>query len=257
MLLANKAGVVTGAAQGFGRASAITLAAEGASVLVADIQESKAQSVVDEIERAGGNASAIAVDLRKEEDVVRMIDECGRRFGRFDFIHQNAAVQVEKLLHESTNEDWQSLVDVNLRAIFWGSKYAIPALQRQGGGSIVNSASVLSLVADQILPLYTMTKHGVLGLTRAVAVTEAYVSKGIRCNCICPGDIETEMVARYFAASPDPAKARAQTEQHCPMKRIARPDEMAKVVAFLMSDYASYVNGAAIVADGGLLAKCY
>jgi len=128
---------------------------------------------------------------------------------------------------------------------------------RSGGGSIVNSASILSLSADQMLPAYSTTKHGVLGLTRAIAVTEAYARAGIRCNCICPGDIRTPMVEQYWAASPDPAKAEHDTLMHYPMKRIGTPEEMANVVCFLVSDMASFVNGAHIVVDGGVMAKCY
>ena len=130
-------------------------------------------------------------------------------------------------------------------------------MMKSGGGSIVNSGSILSLSADQILPAYSASKHGVLGLTRGIAVTEAYARAGIRCNCICPGDIRTPMVERYWAASPDPEAAEVITTSHYPMKRIGSPAEMANVVCFLASDLSSFVNGANFVVDGGVMAKCY
>ena len=146
---------------------------------------------------------------------------------------------------------------VNLRSMFLGARTVIPRMMASGGGSIVNSASILSLSADQILPAYTASKHGVLGLTRAIAVTEAYAMAGIRCNCICPGDIRTPMVERYWAAASDPAAAEAATTRHYPMKRIGTPEEMADTVCFLVSDKSSFINGAHIVVDGGVMAKCY
>jgi NAD(P)-dependent dehydrogenase (short-subunit alcohol dehydrogenase family) len=127
----------------------------------------------------------------------------------------------------------------------------------QGGGSIINSASVLALSADEMLAAYTASKHAVLGLTRAIAATGSFAKGGIRCNCICPGDIRTPMVARYFAALPDPAAAEAATAAHYPTGRIAEPQEMADVVAFLVSDLSRFVNGAALVADGGMMARVY
>ena len=183
--------------------------------------------------------------------------ETEANFGRIDFVHQNAAIQIEKLLHETSPAEWDRLMAVNLRSMFLGARAVIPRMMDSGGGAIVNSASILSLSADEILPIYTVSKHGVLGLTRAIAVTEAYALKGIRCNCICPGDIRTPMAEPYWAASPDPAAAERATTQHYPMKRIGTPKEMADTVCFLVSDRASFINGAHIVVDGGVLAKCY
>ena len=256
-MLAGKAGIVTGAAQGFGRATAERLCEEGAAVALVDVKAEALEAAASELARAGHRAVAIIADVADETATERMIGETETAFGRIDFLHQNAAIQVEKLLHETTVDEWDRLMAVNLRSMFLGARAVIPRMIAQGGGAIVNSASILSLSADQILPAYTASKHGVLGLTRAIAVTEAYARAGIRCNCICPGDIRTPMVERYWAAAPDPAKAEQATTAHYPVGRIGEPSEMADAVCFLVSDRARFINGAHLVVDGGVLAKCY
>jgi NAD(P)-dependent dehydrogenase (short-subunit alcohol dehydrogenase family) len=256
-MLEQKSGIVTGAARGFGRASAERLCAEGARVALVDMNAAGVQQAAAELAAKGHAAIAIVADVADEASTERMMRETEVAFGRIDFIHQNAAIQIEKLLHETTPAEWDRLMSVNLRAMFLGARAVLPRMMEAGGGAIVNSASILSLSADQILPAYTASKHGVLGLTRAIAVTEAYATKGIRCNCICPGDIRTPMVEQYWAAAPDPATAEQATTAHYPMKRIGTPKEMADTVCFLVSDRAAFINGAHIVVDGGVMAKCY
>jgi len=256
-MLANKFGIVTGAARGFGRASAGRLCAEGARVALVDLNADGVKQAAAELQAQGHEAIAIVADVSDEADTERMMREAEAAFGRIDFIHQNAAIQIEKLLHETTPIEWDRLMSVNLRSMFLGARAVLPRMMAAGGGAIVNSASILSLSADQILPAYTASKHGVLGLTRAIAVTEAYATKGIRCNCICPGDIRTPMVEQYWAASLDPMAAEQATTAHYPVKRIGTPKEMADTVCFLVSDHASFINGAHIVVDGGVMAKCY
>lgn len=256
-LLDGKSGIVTGAARGFGLATAERLCAEGANVALVDIQQESVEQAARRLAEKGFAAIAISADVSNENDTERMMRETEAAFGKIDFIHQNAAIQIERLLHETTPSEWDQLMNVNLRSMFLGPRAVIPRMMKAGGGSIVNSASILSLSADQMLPVYSTSKHGVLGLTRAIAVTEAYAKAGIRCNCICPGYIRTPMVERYWAALPDPERAEAETTNHYPMKRIATPEEMANVVCFLVSDMASFVNGAHLIADGGVMAKCY
>ena len=256
-LLHGKAGIVTGAAQGFGLASAERLVEDGARVALVDIQVDAVRGAAETLRAKGYEVIAIAADVSDENDAQRMIDEAASAFGDLHFIHQNAAIQVEKLLHETSLEEWDRLMEVNLRSVFLGARAIIPHMLTRGGGAIVNSASVLSLAADEILPAYTTSKHGVLGLTRAIAVTEAYATAGIRCNCICPGDIQTSMIERYWAAQPDPEAAADNTRAHYPMKRIGFPREMADAVSFLVSDRASFINGTGLVVDGGVMAKIY
>lgn len=256
-ILKGKSGIVTGAAQGFGRATAERMCEEGAQVALVDIQADAVEAATQALSQKGFRAIAIVADVSDEGQTAEMVKTAHNAFGRIDFMHQNAAIQLEKLLHDTSVEEWDNIMAVNLRSVFLGAREVIPIMMAQGGGAIVNSASVLSLSADEILPAYTASKHGILGLTRAIAVTEIYAKAGIRCNCICPGDIKTAMVERYWAASSNPAKARADTESRYPMKRIGTPEEMANAVCFLASDLASFVNGAQLTVDGGVLAKVY
>ena len=255
--LRDHAGIVTGAARGFGLATAERLCEDGAKVALVDIQEDLLKEAASTLEEKGYDVVTIIADVSSEADSTRIVEYAVKAFGRLTFIHQNAAIQVEKELHDTSLEEWDRVMTVNLRSMFLGAKAIIPHLQAHGGGSIVNSASVLSLSADQILPAYSASKHGVLGLTRAIAVTEAYARAGIRCNCICPGDIQTPMVEKYWAAQQDPVAAEAKTKAHYPMKRIGTPREMADVVSFLISDRSSFINGSALVVDGGVMAKIY
>lgn len=258
MIVEGKAGIVTGAGRGIGRACAEKLSSEGAAVVLVDRDKGAIETAAAGINANGGRAIALAADVSLEQSAAQMITACVDAFGRFDFLHQNAAIQVEKRLHDTTAEDWDRLHAVNLRAAFFGSKHAVLSMLAAGsGGSIINTASALSASADPMLAAYTVMKHGLLGLTRSVAVTREYSRAGIRCNCVCPGDILTPMVEQYFAASADPHAARSFVERQYPGGRIGKPGEVADVVAFLASDRSSFINGAAVFVDGGLLAQCY
>lgn len=256
-LLAGKAGIVTGAAQGFGLATSERLAEQGARVLMVDVNALVLAEAAATLRARGLEVRTHAADVADEAQVEGMIAAGKAGFGRIDFLHQNAAVQVEKTLLDTTVADWDRLMAVNVRSMFLGARAVISGMLAQGGGAIVNSASVLALSADEMLAAYTASKHAVLGLTRAIAATGSFARGGVRCNCICPGDIRTPMVARYFAALPDPEAAEAATAAHYPIGRIAEPQEMADVVAFLVSDLSRFVNGAALVADGGMMARVY
>jgi NAD(P)-dependent dehydrogenase (short-subunit alcohol dehydrogenase family) len=164
----NKTGLVTGAASGLGYESAKLMAEEGAAVLLCDIDTSAGERAAQEIRDAGGTALFQQCDVSKEDDIIAAIARVRREWDGFDFIHNNAGIQVEKTILETSNEEWDAINTVNLKAVFWGSKHAVLAMQQTGGGAIVNTASALSLVGDPFLPAYTATKHGVLGLTRAV-----------------------------------------------------------------------------------------
>ncbi len=255
MRMANKVGLVTGAASGLGEESAKLLAREGAAVLVCDIDTANGERVAREITAAGGTARFRHTDVSKEAEIIQAIADVRREWGGFDFIHNNAGVQLEKPLHETTTEEWDWINTVNLKAVFWGCKHAVLAMRETGGGSIVNTASALSLVSDPFLPAYTATKHGVLGITRSVGL--AYAIDGIRCNCVCPGDMETPMIVKYWHATGDPEKAKAEMAAQYPAKKIGHPREVAQMVLFLASDESSYVNATYMIVDGGLLAKVY
>ena len=255
MRMKNKVGLVTGAASGLGYESAKLMAEEGAAVLLCDIDTEMGERAAQEIRDVGGSALFERCDVSKEDNIIAAIARVRSEWGGFDFIHNNAGIQVEKSILDTTNEDWDAINTVNLKAVFWGSKHAVMAMRETGGGSIVNTASALSLVGDPFLPAYTATKHGVLGLTRAVGA--AYVIDGIRCNCVCPGDMETPMIIKYWEATGDPEQAKIDMGAAYPAKKIGHPREVAQMVLFLASDDSSYVNASYMVVDGGLLSKCY
>jgi NAD(P)-dependent dehydrogenase (short-subunit alcohol dehydrogenase family) len=244
--LAGKAGVVTGTSRGLGREILQLAVSEGASVVAMARSEQ---------EPARG-AVLMQGDVRREEYVVAAIRRCIDEFGAFDFLVNNAGILGEGRLHETTNEQWDDLVATHLTGTFWGCKHAIEAMRESGrGGAIVNIGSILSFTGDGYLAAYTAMKSGVLGLTRAIAID--YAADGIRCNCVCPGDMETPMIQQYFDGTEDAAAARDEMEQAYPGKRIAHPREVATAVIYLLSDDASFVNGAPLLVDGGLTAKTY
>lgn len=255
--LEGKAGVVTGISKGLGREIVYALTREGANVVGLSRNAELGQAVADQAMRQGrGHAVFEQGDVRREQGIVRAIERCGSEFGAFDLIINNAGILGEGRLHETTNEQWDEFVAVHLTATFWGCKHAIEEFRARGaGGVIVNVGSILSLTGDGYLAAYTAMKAGVLGLTKAIAID--YALDGIRCNCVCPGDMETPMIEQYFAGTGDPAAARAEMESAYPGKRIARPEEVAAAVVLLCSDEASFVNGAPLLVDGGLGAKTY
>lgn len=255
MRMEGKRGVVTGAASGLGREVARLFTAEGASVIVADMNADGAEAVAEEIRGEGGTAVAHATDVTDEGQIVAALARSGSEFGGLEFVVNNAGVQLERPLHETTNEEYDWVFDVNVRGVFWGCKHAVLKMRESGGGTIVNTASALSLVSDPFLPVYTASKHAVLGLTRSVGV--AYAADGIRCNCVCPGDMQTPMIEKYWEATGDPEKARAEMNAMYPAGQIGQPGEVARAILFLASDEASYVNGSFMQVDGGLLSKVY
>jgi len=255
MRLEGKGAVVTGGGRGLGREVVLLMAGEGAGVVVFDVNEEGAESVAAEAREAGGRAVAFAGDVTDEAGLAAAIARCGDEFGSFDVIHNNAGVQLEKRLHESSGDEFDWITGVNLKGVFYGCKQAVLALRESGGGSIINTASILAHTGDPFLPIYTGTKTGVLGMTRAIAVD--YAADGIRCNCVSPGDMETPMIQKYFDATPDPAATRAEMEATYPGKRFAHPREVAQAVLFLATDEASFINGTYILVDGGLTAKTY
>ncbi len=255
MRMKDKRGVVTGAASGLGRSTAKLFAEEGAKVVVADMDAEGAESVAKEITDAGGVAVAQTCDVTSEDQVIAALDRVVEEWGGLDYLINNAGTQVEKPIEETSNEEYDRLFDVNARAVFWGCKHAASRMRASGGGAIVNTASALSLTADAFLPVYTASKHATLGLTRSVGV--AFAADNIRCNCVCPGDMQTPMIERYWEATGDVEKAKEEMASMYPAKRIGQPLEVAHAILFLASDEASYVNGIALQADGGLLSKVY
>ena len=253
--LDGKVAIVTGTARGIGKAIARRYAAEGALVtgvdLLADLGEQSAAEVVAD----GARMDFQAGDVSQEADVRRIVRSVLDAHGRVDILVNNAGVQREAKLTDVTVEDFHAVVNVNLLGAVLLCREVLPGMVERRSGVIVNMSSVLGWVADPLLPVYGATKAGLLGLTRNIAIT--YGPDGIRCNAICPGDVDTELNQVYFEAHPDPEAFRARVEHEYPMRRIASTDEIAKVAVFLASDDASFVSGTHIMADGAILARIY
>jgi NAD(P)-dependent dehydrogenase (short-subunit alcohol dehydrogenase family) len=247
--LEGKGTIVTGVGSGLGRAIAHELAREGARVLGCDVDDAAGEQTMATI---GAYRHA---DVAREADVQALVASAVDAFGRLDVIVNNAAIQIERELIETTEDDLDRILAVNLKGVFFGCKHAVLAMRASGGGAIVNVASILAFVGDGILAAYCAAKGGVLGVTRATAVQ--YGRDGIRCNAVCPGDIDTPLVQAYFDAAADPAAKRAEVEAEYPLGRIAQPGEIARAVVFLAADDSVFMSGQPLVVDGGLLATCY
>ena len=255
MRLYGKRAIVTGCGSGIGEAIAVRFASEGADVWGVDWNRAAGERVAREIGQSGGRMTFYEADVSQEGAVERMVSECASRLGGIDILVNNAAVQHEVLLHETSMEQWHRMIDVNLGGVFLGCKFALPIMIERGGGVIINMSSVMGLVADPKLAVYCATKGGILAMTRAIAI--AYGRQGIRATCICPGDVDTPLNQVYFNSYPDPAAARTAIEEHYPLGRIATPDEIARVAAFLASDDAAFITGTHVLVDGGILSTIY
>jgi meso-butanediol dehydrogenase / (S,S)-butanediol dehydrogenase / diacetyl reductase len=247
--LEGRSAVVTGVGSGLGQAIAREFAAEGALVLGCDVDDAAGAATMS------GIGEYVHADVSREAEVEALLARAVERHGRLHVMVNNAAVQIEQELAETTEEQLDRILAVNLKGVFFGCKHAVRVMRPAGGGSIVNIASILGLVGDGILAAYCAAKGGVLGITRATAVQ--YGRDGIRCNAICPGDIDTPLVQAYFDTADDPAALRAQVSAEYPLERIASPREIARTAVFLAGDDASFMSGQPLVVDGGLLATCY
>lgn len=257
-MIAGRAGIVTGASRGLGRATALVLAARGADVVACGRDEAALAQTASLADGLTGRVLAQRCDVTNEPDVVAAVERCERELGALRYVVANAGHQVERRLHETTNDDWAAVEAVNARGVFWCCKHAIEAmLEHRRGGSIVVVASAVSLTADPNLAAYTSSKHAALGIVRAVATDRGYAAAGIRANAVCPGDMDTPMVRRYFDSHDDPERARREIESAYPVERIAAPEEVAAVIAFLVSDDASFMTGAPVPVDGGILSTLY
>lgn len=246
--LKGRVALVTGAASGIGRATAIALAREGARIVAADIDRQGGEETAHEIEHAGGDPMFVTVDVSKADDVERMVDTVIDAHGRLDCAFNNAGVErtTHVLTADYTEEAWDRVIDINLKGVWLCMKYEIRQLLRQGEGAIVNTSSTAGLVASRIGMAYGASKFGVIGLTKTAALE--YGKHNIRVNAVCPGAIDTPMAERIVGAEYDPSSADTN-----PTGRFADPEEVAEAVVWLCSDAASFVTGHAMVVDGGYL----
>jgi len=251
MRLKDKVALITGGGSGIGKASSLLFAKEGARVVVVDLKEATAQATVDEIRAAGGDAHAFAADVSKAKDSEAMVRFAEETYGALHVAFNNAGVfhPDDESVTTTSEEIWDMVIDVNLKGVFFGCKYEIPALLRAGGGSIINTASFVAVIGAAVPQIaYTASKGGVLSMTREIGVE--FARKNIRVNALCPGPVETPLLAELLS---DPAR-RNRRLVHIPPGRFARAEEMASAALFLASDESSFVNASQFLVDGGITA---
>ena len=246
-----KVALITGAAAGIGRATAIAFAREGARVVVSDVNEAGGAETVDLIEEKGGTAIFIRADVADAESVASLVSGTVDAFGGLDFAFNNAGIEGEPSpTAECSGENWDRVIGINLTGVWLCMKREIPVMLERGGGVIVNCASIAGVVGYATMPAYTASKHGVIGLTRTAALE--YANQKIRVNAICPGVIETEMIERFAHGDPE---RRAQLLEGVPVGRLGRPEEIANAVLWLCADDSAFVTGHPLVIDGGHVAR--
>ena len=247
----NKVAIVTGAADGIGRAAALLLSQRGAKVLLTDINAEGLQATATAIRDSGGEALAEVADVADDSAVARSVALAVDTWGRMDCAFNNAGICVQQ------DNDWdqavaQRTLEINVQGVMHCIRHEVPAMRNSGGGTIVNTASLAGFVTSRLnpQPSYTASKHAVVGLTKAAALQ--YAQQNIRVNALCPGATRTAMVESIMSASPE---VRAMMEGLSPMGRVADPEEMAEIASWLLSDKSSFVNGHALIADGGAFAE--
>jgi NAD(P)-dependent dehydrogenase (short-subunit alcohol dehydrogenase family) len=249
--LDGKVALVTGGGMGIGRAITTLFVKEGAKVMVADYAPEGGEETVGMAKKAGGDASFVKADVSKAADVENMVKATVDKYGKLDILINNAGVmQVMTPTHETPDETWDRVININLKGVFLGIKYAIPEMLKGGGGVVVNAASVAGLVGMAGAPAYCASKGGVVQLTKVAALD--YATQNIRVNCICPGVIWTPMVE---AITGDNEQAIAQFTAMEPVGRMGKPEEVAQLYLFLASDDSSFITGAAVPVDGAFVAQ--
>lgn len=248
--LQDRVAVITGAASGIGRATALLFAREGARVVVADWDESGGSRIAAEIVEAGGESVFVRTDVSRPDDVQSLINAAVEAYGRLDVLFNNAGVEGELVpTADCSLENWDRLIGINLKGVFLGMKYAIPHMIGNGGGSIINNASVAGVVGFANLPAYCASKGGVIQLTKTAALE--YAKAGVRVNAICPGVIATPMVERVLGDSEEMKKSFEALE---PVGRFGTAEEVARLALFLATEDSSFCTGAPFFVDGGFVA---
>ena len=250
MRLQDKVSIITGGASGMGRVAARMFAAEGAKVVVADVTAEAAEAAAADVIAAGGEATAVAADVSTEEGAKRMVDHAVATFGRVDVLYNNAGVmpEADHSVTDTAVDVWDQVMAVNVRGVFLGCKYAIPAMEAGGGGSIINIASFVALVGCSVpQDAYTASKGAVLSLTRSLAVQ--FGPRGIRTNAICPGPVETPLLMDWLVK--DEAAKQVRLARN-PTGRFGKPEEIVHMAVYLASDESRWTNGASLVVDGGI-----
>ena len=248
--LDGKVAIISGGARGQGATEAKMFAREGAKVVIGDLLDKEGKQVEAQINESGGEATYVHLDVTQEDDWRSAVETAVSRYGKLDILVNNAGILIRKGLEETTVEDWDRIMGVNAKGVFLGTKHAIPAMRRAGGGSIINISSTAGLVGSPNgSPSYTATKGAVRLLTKSTAIQ--YAKEGIRCNSVHPGPIDTDMIRDTMS---DPARLE-QRMQRLPMGRVGTSEDIAYGVLYLASDESSFVTGSELVIDGGTTAQ--
>lgn len=245
--LTGKSAIITGAAGGIGRASALEFTARGARVLAVDLDAERLGETAELVRAAGGTIETFAGDVSDEAAVKAYVEEANRHFGQVDILFNNAGVEFHGDIVDTTAESFDREFDINVRSVFLGMRAVLPGMYERRSGAVVSTSSVNGWVGDAGHSVYAATKHAIIGLTKAVAVEAG--KYGVRINAICPGTTRTGMLERFADAD----TLQALADKVVPMQRIADASEQARVACFLASDDASYINGTAVLVDGGMV----
>jgi NAD(P)-dependent dehydrogenase (short-subunit alcohol dehydrogenase family) len=251
-LLKDKVVIVTGGASGIGRATALLFSREGATVAIVDIDDPNGQAVVQSIVDSGGKAVFLRCDVTKTVECRSVVNRVLKEYGKISVLFNNVGIIRRASVVDTTEEEWDRVMDTNVKSVFIFSKYVIPVMTEAGGGVIINTASGWGIMGGQKAASYCASKGAVVLLTKAMALDHG--PQNIRVNCICPGDTETPLLISEARQLGIPREEFLEEAKQRPLQRIGRPEEIANAVLFLASDAASYVTGTALVVDGGGLA---
>jgi NAD(P)-dependent dehydrogenase (short-subunit alcohol dehydrogenase family) len=252
MKLSGKVAIVTGAASGIGRASAMAFAREGAKVVFADCNRDEGELAVRTVVAEGHEAWFTRVDVAKEGDVAQMVEDAVTRWGRIDILFNNAGVLLVKPVEEITEEEWDRVMGINVKATFFAVKHAVPHLRRSGGGAILNTGSIASLAGQVSTPVYSASKGAIALLTKSLALDLG--RDGIRVNCICPGITDTPMLREHLGRGNEGEERIRTRLARVPLGNILSPDDVARAALYLVSDDSRGITGVLHVVDGGLTA---
>ncbi len=249
--LAGKVAWISGATSGIGEATARLFAREGAMVAVVGKRLSLAKRIASEIEEAGGEAFPVTCDVRSEKQVRDSLRRTVERFGGLDILVNNAGMVQVKPLHEYTESQWDEVINVNVKSMFLATKHAVRYLRRSKRSHIVNVGSISSFVGQALTPVYTTSKHAIVGLTRSIALD--YAANGVRCNCVCPGITDTPMLREHLDVHPDPEAALDARLRRVPLGIALTPDDVARSILFLSCEDSAGITGTTLVIDAGYL----